>query len=194
MVRDATISDEMRQALENAIAAMDHFKVSYALIGGMATSYRSQPRFTKDIDFLVKVPHLVLAPLLEDLRCRSFEFDTLATIGEWTQHHMVVLSYHGIRIDWLEPLIPTYLHILDRATEETWLGQPIRIASTEGLILLKLLAYRIQDQVDIENLVAANRDTLNLEWIRAEWQTLADPDDPRMRRLLELAAESRPTS
>jgi Nucleotidyl transferase of unknown function (DUF2204) len=194
MVQDLTISDEMRRAIEEATAAMDHYKVSYALIGGMATSYRSQPRFTKDIDFLVKAPQIVLAPLLEDLLGRGFEFDIPAIIGEWTQHHMVAFSYHGLRIDWLKPLVPAYLHILDRATEETFLDHSIRIASAEGLILLKLLAFRSQDQVDIENLVAANRDTLNLDWIRVEWQTLADLNDPRMHRLLELVGEFRPTS
>ena len=193
MADDPTFSDEMRQALEETSTAMGRHQASYALIGGMAASYRSQPRFTKDIDFLVKVPQLALAPLLEDLGRRGFEFDLLATINEWTQHHMVALSYHGIRIDWLKPLIPAYLHILECATEETWLDQPVRIASAEGLILLKLLAFRTQDQVDIENLVAANSDKLDLDWIRAEWQTLADLDDPRMRRLLEWIGESRPT-
>ena len=132
------------------------------------------------------MPQLVLPSLLEDLKRRGFEFDTLATIREWTEHHMVVLSYHGIRIDWLKSVLPAYVHILDRATEETWLNQPIRIASAEGLILMKLLAYRTQDQVDIENLVAANRDSLDLDWIRTEWQTVASLDDPRMRRLMEL--------
>ncbi len=179
MARDSTISDEMRHALAEAMTAMEQHKVPYALIGGLATSYRSQPRFTKDVDFLVKVPQLVLPALLEDLHQRGFEFDTIATIGEWAQHHMAVLSYHGIRIDWLKPLIPVYLHVLDRATEENWLDQPIRIASAEGLILLKLIAFRSQDQVDIENLVAANRDTLDLAWIKAEWQTLAGLDDAR---------------
>ncbi len=182
--------DDMRRALEEVTASLDHFKVSYALIGGMATSYRSQPRFTKDIDFLVKVPQLVLAPFLEDLHRRGFEFDVLATIGEWTEHHMITLSYHGIPVDWLKPIIPAYLHILDRATVEIWLDHPIRIASAEGLILLKLVAFRSQDQVDIENLVAANRDTLDLDWIRAEWQSLADLNDPRMNRLIELVSKS----
>ena len=101
MARDPTLSDEMRTALDEATAAMDHHAVSYALIGGLAASYRSQPRFTKDIDFLLQDPQLVLPRLLEDLHRRGFEFETLATIGEWTEHHMVTLSYHGIRIDWL---------------------------------------------------------------------------------------------
>jgi hypothetical protein len=192
MAADPTISDEMGKALDEATAAMKQYSVSYALIGGLAASYRSQPRFTKDIDFLLEVPQLVLPRLLEDLRCRGFEFDTLAAIGEWTQHHMVTLSYHGIRVDWLKPIIPAYLHILKRATEETLLNRQVRIASTEGLIFLKLVAYRTQDQLDIENLVAANSDKLDMEWIKTEWQNIAGLDDPRMRRLLELVSQSRP--
>jgi hypothetical protein len=37
----------------------------------------------------------------------------------------------------------------------------------------------------IENLVAAHRDTLDLDWIRAEWVMVAALDDPRMGRLVE---------
>ncbi|HEX3314314.1 MAG TPA: hypothetical protein VHR72_05445, partial [Gemmataceae bacterium] len=122
---------------------------------------------------------------LENLESRGFEFDVDATLREWTQHHMVVLMYHGIRVDWLKPLLPAYRHVLDRATEEDWLGQNIRIASVEGLILLKLLAFRTQDQLDIENLVAAKPGALDLDWIRTEWQSVASLDDPRMKRLLE---------
>jgi len=184
----------MRQALAEATAALDHHRVSYALIGGLAASYRSQPRFTKDIDFLIKVPQIVLPPLLEDLQRRGFQLDTLATIGEWTEHHMATLSYHGIRIDWLKPLIPAYLHVLERATVEPWLDHSLRIASAEGLIILKLVAFRSQDQVDIENLVAANSHQLDLDWIKAEWQTIAGLDDPRMLRLLELVGQSKPTA
>ncbi len=194
MTNDSTIAEGLRLAIAATTTAMERHNANYALIGGMATSYRSQPRFTKDVAFLVKVPQVVLPALLEDLHRQGFEFDTQSTIREWAQYHMVVLTYQGIRIDWLKPLIPVYLHVLERATEETWLDQPIRIASVEGLILLKMIAFRSQDQLDMENLVAANRDKLNLDWIRAEWQTIADIDDARMRRLLTLIDESKSTA
>lgn len=80
-------------------AALNRYQVRYALIGGVAAGYRTHPRFTRDIDFLLHVPQLVLPTLLEDLKGRGFAFDTMDTIREWTQHHMVVLSYRGIRID-----------------------------------------------------------------------------------------------
>jgi hypothetical protein len=37
------------------------------------------------------------------------------------------------------------------------------------------------------DLVTVHQGTLDLEWIKIEWQTVANLDDPRMRRLLELA-------
>src|SRR5947209_8106475 len=46
MVRDQTISDVLREALAEDTAAMALHKVTYALIGGMATSYRDQSRFS----------------------------------------------------------------------------------------------------------------------------------------------------
>jgi hypothetical protein len=39
MAHDSTISDELRRALDEAIAAMDHFKAAYALIGGIVKCY-----------------------------------------------------------------------------------------------------------------------------------------------------------
>ena len=50
------------------------------------------------------------------------------------------------------------------------------------------MAFRTQDQLDIENLVAAHRDNLDVAWIQSEWQAMASLDDPRMRRFLEIVA------
>jgi hypothetical protein len=160
--------------------------VSYALIGGLAVGYRTELRFTRDVDCLLRVPQLKLPGLLDDLIAHGFTCDPTTTIREWTQEHMTTISFRGVLIDWLKPVIPVYQHILDRATEERWLGHSVRVASVEGLILMKLLAYRTQDQLDIENLVAAHRDTLDLAWVQSEWATVAALDDPRMGRLVEL--------
>jgi len=54
----------------------------------------------------------------------------------------------------------------------------IRVASAEGLILLKLLAFRTQDQLDIENLVAANGDQIDVAWIQAEMANARLPGRP----------------
>jgi hypothetical protein len=66
-------------------------------------------------------------------------------------------------------------------------GGGIRVATAEGLILLKLFAFRLQDQTDIEALVTANQSALDIDWITTEWQTVFEPDDPRMQWFLGLS-------
>jgi hypothetical protein len=177
--------DPLEVALFEAVAAMTRPGVRYALIGGLATGYRSRPRYTQDVDFLIECPQITLPSLLDDLHRKGFVFDQRAVIEEFTRQHLAVLWYEGVRVDWLKPVLPIYKHILDLAREEPGPTEPIRVVTTEGLILLKLMAFRLQDQTDIEALVAANRDTVDLEWIKKEWVSVASLDDPRMEWLVE---------
>src|SRR5262245_26660694 len=187
MAPEPAISEQdLSNALAEAVAALEQLHIKYALIGGLATSFRSQPRYTKDVDFLLQIPQVTLPKLLADLAARGFNFDELKTIREWTQQHMTTLSYRGIRIDFLKPVLSTYQHTLDRAKVVTWRDKPVRVASVEGLILIKLLAFRPQDLIDIENLIAFHRNQLDLDWIRSEWQTVGSLDDARMTKLDEL--------
>lgn len=179
-------ADPLVSALEDVVAVLDRSGVSYALIGGLATGYRARPRYTKDIDLLLEVPQVVLPRLLDSLRECGFEFDARSVIDEFTRHHMAVLWREGVRLDWLKPVLPVYRHVLERARPEPGPSAPIRVATAEGLILLKLLAFRLQDQTDIEALVAANRGTLDIEWIKREWQAIFQVDDERMQWLLGL--------
>jgi hypothetical protein len=183
-----TLPQNLGSALVEVVGAFDARNVRYALIGGVATGYRSRPRFTQDLDFLADIPQVVLPGLLGDLQQRGFDCDADETIRQWVQEHMTELQFQSVRIDWLKPVLPLFLYVLDSARPEPMLDRPIRIAVPEGLILTKLLAFRSQDQVDIEGLLAANVGQLDLELIRSEWGTVAAADDPRMRRFDELVA------
>jgi predicted nucleotidyltransferase len=195
MAPEPAISEQdLSTALTEAVAALEQMRIKYAVIGGIATSFRSQPRYTKDLDFLLQIPQVTLAKLLEEFARRGFNFDEVKTIREWTQQHMTTLSYRGIRIDLLKPVLSVYQHTLDRAKMVTWLNQPVRVASVEGLILIKLLAFRSQDLIDIENLIAFHRNHLDLDWIRSEWQSIGSLDDPRMRKFDELVIATPPTA
>lgn len=165
------LSDELRQRSAN-----------YALIGGIAASVRGRARFTDDIDLLLTVPQLQLPGLLESLQAKGLSFDLMNAIREFSQRHLIVMYYRDVRIDWMKPPLPAYQHVLDTATDETWLGHELRIATAEGLILLKLLADRTQDWADIESLLASNQRQLNITWIEQEWWTVADTNDPRWQR------------
>ena len=77
------------------------------------------------------------------------------------------------------------------ATPLDWTpGHPIRVATAEGLILTKMLAFRAQDQLDIDTLLIANRDTIDVDLIRAEWSPFVTTD-PARASWLEAAIDKR---
>lgn len=166
--------DILRQAFEKR-----HIK--YAVIGGLALTYLGYARFTKDVDFVVHIPQLTLPGLLEELIENGFELDLMQAVREWTQGNMLVIHYHGFRIDWLKPPLALHHHVIDTAVEISWRGTPIRVATPESMILLKLIAFRDNDKSDIQALIAGQREKLNLPYIDSEWQTIGELTDPPMQ-------------
>ena len=131
---------------------------------------RGRVRFTRDVDFLLDVPQIVLPGLLDDLLERGFTLDPAVVIKEYVQDHVTAFPFGRVRIDWLKPVLPLYAHALSRAEPLTWSeGHLIQVVTAEGLILTKMVAFRPLDQVDIETLLTANRDTIDVRLIREEW-------------------------
>jgi hypothetical protein len=176
-------------ALDALVDAFERRGIRYALIGGLAVSVRAEPRMTRDIDFLLTIPQLVLPGLVEELAGRGFELDESAVVAEFVRHHMAAFDYQGVGVDWLKPVLPAYQHVLDRAGVEKEFGRPVRVATAEGLILLKLPASRPRDLMDIEALLTINQGQLDLAWVEQEWLTLFPADDPRWQRFRQLVAE-----
>ncbi len=179
------------RAAELLAEAFDVRSTRYALIGGLACVLRGRPRFTRDVDLLVDVPQLVLPALLDDLAGRGFEIDTTAVIKQYVREYVASFSFRGVRIDWLRPVLPLYARALTDATHVEWTeGHSIRVATAEGLILTKMVAFRPQDQLDIDTLLTANRDTIDVDLIRTEWAPFA-ATEPERTAWLEAAIDRR---
>ena len=153
-------------------------------IGGLAFTVRGRPRFTRDVDFLLEVPQVVLPKLLDDLTKRGFELDPNIVIRQFVGEHLTSFTFCGVRIDWLKPVLPLYSRTLTDAAVLEWTeGHSVRVATAEGLILTKMVAFRPQDQIDIEAVLTANRDVIDLDLIREQWSPFADLEPERTRWL-----------
>lgn len=172
--------------LTHLAEAFRAFKIPYAVIGGLAMGFRGKNRMTEDLDFLLEIPAITVASLVEELKNRGFGFNE-TFISDWTQHHMVVVDFKGLRVDWLKPVIPVFNHVIKSALDEPWHNVKLRVASPEGLILTKLISFRSQDRVDIETILAANKDCLKIDWIQKEWETIAETTDPNFQEFLKMA-------
>jgi hypothetical protein len=168
------------RAVESLAESFEARSIRYALIGGLALAVRGRPRFTRDVDFLLEVPQVALPELLNDLVKRGFALDPALVIKQFIQEHLTSFTFGRVRIDWLKPVLPLYSRTLADAGPLEWTeGHTVRVASAEGLILTKMVAFRPQDQIDIETLLTANRDQIDVDRIRGEWAPFSPAEAER---------------
>jgi len=172
-------SSELLRALERLVGVLNERKTNYALIGGLGVAVRGPVRATRDIDMVLSVPQIELPRLLESLTEHGFRVDLYDAIRMWNEAHLLEFAFGPIRVDWIKAVLPAFQRILGRARWEDVGGAKIRVADAEGLLLLKLVAFRPRDQEDIRGVLAANPGSLDLDWLRREWRELTTADDPR---------------
>ncbi|HBI43702.1 MAG TPA: hypothetical protein DDY78_12755 [Planctomycetales bacterium] len=174
------LENELIRAVELLADTFAAQATRYALVGGLAVALRGRPRFTQDVDVLLDVPQLALPRLLDELARIGFLLDRDKVISEFVRDHMTAFRFGSVRIDWLKPVLPLYARTLADASSLTWTeGHLIRVATAEGLILTKMVAFRPQDQADVETLLIANRDDLDVGLIRQEWSGVAAGEEGR---------------
>jgi hypothetical protein len=174
------LAGELIRAVELLADSFAAQSIRYAVVGGLATLMRGRPRFTQDVDVLLDVPQVSLPKLLDELARLGFTFDLATVIREYVHEHMTALRFGSVRIDWLKPVLPLYMRTLADATPLTWTdGHVVRVATAEGLILTKMVSFRPQDQADMETLLIANRDEIDVSLIRQEWSAVAEGEEAR---------------
>lgn len=154
-------------ALSDLITEFNHRGVSYALAGGWAYSALVEPRATTDIDILI----LLEPPSREQVRI------LVSSLFDSTIIHPAPMVFQGISI-WrivgvranqeviLDFLLAdsTYLRsALSRSGRIPFGSLLVPILTLEDLILLKILAGRLQDQADLEKIRARGAD-LQIDW------------------------------
>lgn len=170
---------ELHDVVRRLAVVFARRKVRHALIGGLAVGLRSRPRATKDADFILHVPALAFPGLLEELAADGFEIDVMDLIRRWSADRFLVFYRGRARIDWMQPILPLYAHVMNAAETRPWFDTDLSVATAEGLILTKMVAFRPQDQADIETLLIANRDAIDLALIRQEWAAVSEGQETR---------------
>jgi hypothetical protein len=183
------IRDDLLGVLNRLTQVLNQRQVAYALIGGLGVALRGPIRATRDIDLLVNIPQLKLPGVLNALAQAGFRLDVPQAIGVWNRDNLLDFAYGSVRVDWLKPVLPAFEHILARARWEQLGDQRLRVADAEGLLLLKLIAFRARDQEDIKGILAANSGVLDLDWVRREWLQLVGEDDPKTPQFEQFVRE-----
>ena len=150
------------------------------VIGGLAVSLLSKPRVTADIDGLVLLSPKRWAAFLKAGRKFGFvprDPDPLET----ALRGRVLLLRHaptGISVDVTFGELPLEEEIVARATKLKVAGATVPLATPEDLIIMKAIAHRPQDLLDIDALLAAYP-SFDVERVRRWVKAFADMIEDR---------------
>ncbi|HEY5356464.1 MAG TPA: nucleotidyl transferase AbiEii/AbiGii toxin family protein [Streptosporangiaceae bacterium] len=153
------MASPVESALRRAVADLDALRVQWALIGGLAVSVRSVPRFTKDLDFAIAVANDSEAKdVVHQLRGRGYQ-----PVEVLEQEYVERLS--GVRLERSGSDVIVDLLFASSGIENEVVTSAIRlevlpqlsapVATTGHLIALKTLAGRNQDLTDLGSLIPA---------------------------------------
>jgi len=129
-------------------------KVRYALVGGVAMAFYTEPRFTRDIDLLIDSEDYEKAKgiLEKEGYLESASPWTFKRVPIELHRFLKVIDEDEMNIDILIAEIEEVRRIIRDSVEAESEEGRIKIASRKDLIWLKRMRDSKQDQADIEKL------------------------------------------
>jgi len=149
--------------------------------GGLAVIVWGRPRVTQDLDLLVDLDSERAERLLALAAQQGYRFDfaEAALLLEGGFLRLEPVADPPIALDLLVADTPLHQQALARARVFELAGEQVPVLTAEDLILLKLVAFRPKDTFDLETVIDAMGDRLDLPYLRA-WA-----DRLRLRERLE---------
>jgi hypothetical protein len=143
--------------------------IRHALVGALgANAYRSRPRTTEDIDFLVGDEAFERHP------------------GGFVTMRVPVVEFDGIDVDQV-PLTEA-LRVVEEGLNHAPVSDGVPIAPVETIVIMKLLAGRTQDLADVEAIVGSG---LERDFLRTAVQQAIPDRADLLERLFENVDRSR---
>ena len=157
--------NRLTEAIKHISALLTKYELRYAIVGGLAVSARSEPRFTRDVDIAVAVPGDKSAEQII-LTLRNESYKVLAIVEQEAAARLATVRLAseregslGIVVDLLFASSGIEDEII-RAAEHLEIADNLvlPIATTGHLLALKILASdeqdRPQDTMDIKALLS----------------------------------------
>ena len=187
----------LQATLADAIRFLDHRQIPYALIGGLAASLQGEPRVTADVDAVIGTTVEDALKLLHNLEGSPFE-PLFPGVDEVVRQAFILPLRHrktGVKVDLSIGLSGFEQQLIERAKRVTVAGESLRIASSEDLVVMKLLAGRPRDIQDAQGIAVVRGEQLDWAYCQKtaiELGTAVDQD--LATHLQKLKAEFGPSS
>jgi hypothetical protein len=166
--------DPLLASIESLHRLIEYFDNQGTIIGGVAASLLGKPRLTADVDALILLSTAEV-PRLLDLAVNEGLVPRLSDAEQFARQNRVVLLRHeesGINVDISLGLLPFEIEAVKRSEVHQVGSIQIRLPTPEDLIILKAVAHRPKDMIDI----AAVIDMQPELWVRQFADLLEIPE------------------
>lgn len=129
-------------------------RVKYAVVGGIALSFYTEPRYTKDIDILTTPSQI------DKIKQILFELDFDEASLSWTFQKTQIELFRFVKIededylpiDILVGMEDWHSEVILNAKKVKSINGHVKVISKENLIRMKSIRNSDQDRIDIKNL------------------------------------------
>ncbi len=172
------------QLLVDVCDTLEEASISYAICGGVALSVWGEARTTFDVDLVVGVD-----PAEIDTMCKVFEdsphFELDPSVCPMPQTTIVRVYQIDheptpselLRADLLVFAKELTSEIISRRKQGTFAGRDYWFCSPEDLIVLKLIAARARDRVDVLSVLETMGEELDLAYIHDQVNVAGKSDE-----------------
>jgi hypothetical protein len=168
IARRTPLNEGLIRTLRAVAAVLELRPHQGAVIGGIGVIARGVPRLTRDVDVTFAADKLVLEELVRDLGTVAIVPripDALAFCRE-SQVLLLRETTSQVDVDLSLAWLPFELEAIASAPTESVAGVRLPIVRAEDLVIYKAIAWRPQDQQDVERLLSLHAGALDLDRIR----------------------------
>ncbi len=176
-----SVPNHLIEALRDLNSLAQREGVPATVIGGVAASLLGRPRMTKDIDLLVHIDEQNWGSFLHAAKRAGF-VPRVSDPLTFAQQSRVLLLRHsatGIDIDLTFSATSFEDEVIRRSSIANLLDISIPLPTPEDLIVLKWLAHRDQDLLDVQGILDAhpNMEIATVRAILSEFAEFVDDFD-----------------
>ena len=146
---------KLQNDLREFIVLLNSHNVEYLIVGGHAVAFHGYPRYTGDIDFLIRATPGNAQQVLEALEAFGFGGVGIAERDLLQPGQIIQLGYPPNRIDILTSISGVDFDSAWKCRAETMLDEvPVHLIGWDDLLRNKRASGRQKDLADVEKLLA----------------------------------------
>ena len=146
---------EIQKDYEELLELFNKHKVVYCIVGAYAVAFHARPRYTKDLDILVKPERENGVRIVNALREFGFQSPDLTEKDFSRKGKIIQLGYEPVRVDIVTSIDGcTFTEIWKNRQRGMYGKEKVSFIGMKELMKNKKAAGRKQDQADLEILRA----------------------------------------